>query len=617
MEAIRRDISIIPIEKVDITNGFWYNEQKLVREVSMGNVYKRFFETGRFDAFNFSWKEEDGEEKKPHIYWDSDVAKWIEAAAYICEKKRDAELEKIVDGVVAAIEKNRMPDGYFNSYFGHLEPEARFTRRNDHELYCAGHLIEAAIAYKRATGKDKFYNMMIEYADLIYKIFLVEDSAIFLTPGHEEIELALVKLYRESGDKKYLELALHFIDKRGTDSERDKIANVPPYTFQDFLPVREQRDARGHAVRACYLYSAVADLAKETGDGELFASAKAVFDNITRRRMYITGAIGQNPAGEMFMGDWELDNRTAYAETCANLSLSLFARRMSLIDPDSTYADIAERVLYNSFISGMSLDGRSFFYSNMQENDGRVRKNYFNAKHNVFCPADTRVEVFNCSCCPPNVVRTVSSIQDYQYSSSADTVYCHQYFGSRADVGVGILDMKTEYPFDESVEIRYTGAPVRLALRIPGWCSEWEIRLNGKTLTLKIIKGYAYLDLSGDALINITFKMPPRFLEANPKIWMDAGKVALMRGPLVYCLERVDNPYPLSDIRLNRFGEFKEEIDTGLSVPVLVGEGFVRVWNDDELYAEEKGEKCVPVRLIPYFTFANRGATDLIIWTRK
>ena len=617
MAKIRRDISMIPIEKVDITNGFWYDEQKLVREVSMANVYKRFSETGRFDAFHFTWRKEDGEEKKPHIYWDSDVAKWIEAAAYICEKGRDAHLEKIVDDVVRAIEKNRMPDGYFNSYFGLLEPEARFTRRNDHELYCAGHLIEAAIAYKRATGKDNLYNMMLEYVDLIYKVFITDDSAVFRTPGHEEIELALVKLYRESGDKRHLELALHFVDMRGRDAKRDKIEGAEPYIFQDFLPVREQRDARGHAVRACYLYCAVADLAKETGDCELFRAAEAVFDNITRRRMYITGAIGQNPAGEAFMGDWELPNQTAYAETCANLSLSLFARRMSLVDPDSKYADIAERVLYNSFISGMSLDGKSFFYSNMQENDGRVRKHYFNAKQTIFCPADTRVEVFRCSCCPPNVVRTVSSIQDYQYSKSSDTVYCHQYFGSHADVGFGKLDMKTEYPFDENVEIRYTGAPMRLALRIPGWCRGWEIKLDGECAHPEIIKGYAYLDLSGDASISLTLKMPPRFLEANPRVWEDAGKVALMRGPLVYCLEGVDNPYPLSDIRLSKDCEYTVELDSQLGFPVLSAKGFVRGWDEDELYAEEKAEIQVPVRLIPYFTFANRGATDLIIWTRK
>ncbi len=615
MNSIRQDINALPIEKVDITNGFWYDKQKLVREVSMNNVYKRFYETGRFDAFHFKWR--DGEDNKPHIYWDSDVAKWIEAVAYICEKKRNENLEAIVDDVTDAIEKNRMPDGYFNSYFGLLEPEARFTRRNDHELYCAGHLIEAAIAYKRATGKDKLYNMMKEYADLIYKIFVIDDSAAFLTPGHEEIELALVKLYRESRDKKYLELAVHFIDKRGTDSERDAVPGVPNYTFQDFLPVRQQRDARGHAVRAAYLYSAVADVVKETGDEELFASAKAVFENITRRRMYITGAIGQNPAGEMFMGDWELANQTAYAETCANLSLSLFARRMSLIDPDSTYADIAERVLYNSFISGMSLDGKSFFYSNMQENDGRVRKSHFNARHTIFCPADTRVEVFQCSCCPPNVVRTVSSIQDYQYSRSADTVYCHQYFGSRADIGCGTLNMTTNYPFDENVKISYTGAPARVAFRIPDWCREYKIQKNGASAEYTLDRGYAYLNVRDGDKIELTFKMTVRFLEANPKIWVDAGKVALMRGPLVYCLEGVDNPYPLSDIRLNRFGEFKEEFDTELSLPVLVGEGFVRVWDDDELYAEEKAEKCVPVRLIPYFAFANRGATDLIIWTKK
>lgn len=617
MSKIMRDVNALPIEKVDVTGGFWYEKQKLVREVSMANVYKRFYETGRFDAFHFNWKEEDGEEKKPHIYWDSDVAKWIEAVGYICEKERDEKLEAIVDDVVDAIEKNRMPDGYFNSYFGHLEPQARFTRRNDHELYCLGHLIEGSIAYKRATGKDKLYKMMKEYADLVYDTFLVKDEAVFITPGHEEIELALVKLYRESGEKKYLDLAMHFVTKRGTDRERDNIPTAEPYIFQDFLPVRKQRDARGHAVRACYLYSAIADLVKDTGDEELFETAKSLFDNITRRRMYITGAIGQTPVGEAFLGDYDLPNQSAYAETCANLSLSLFARRMSLIDPDSKYADIAERVIYNSFISGMSLDGKSFFYSNMQENDSRVRTRPYNKRHTIFCPADTRVEVFKCSCCPPNVVRTISSIQDYQYSTSADTVYCHQFFGTRADVGFGTLEMKTDYPFDERVKIRYTGAPVRLALRIPGWCSEYEIKLCAKTISPEIIKGYAYIEIKGGDEISITFKMPTKFVEAHPMVWDDCGKVAITRGPIVYCLESVDNPYPLADVRISRDTPIRNEFDKELACHVLIGTGYIRDWKTDELYSEAASEKAVPVRLIPYFAFANRGATDLVIWTKK
>ena len=316
---MRTNIRPITVESIDVTGGFWYEKQKLIREVSMGNVYKRFYETGRFDAFKFKWNE--GDLHRPHVFWDSDVAKWIEAVGYISEKHNVPELEAIADEVIDDIERNQMPDGYFNSCFGHLEPDARFTRRNDHELYCLGHLIEAAVAYKRGTGKDKLLKLMIRYADLVYKVFYLEKSAAFLTPGHEEIELALVKLYKETGDKKYLDLSLYFVDARGTDLVRDDIPKISPKTFQSHIPVRRQTTAEGHSVRFGYLFCAVADLAREYGDEELFETAKTVFNNVVKKRIYVTGAVGQNHVGEAFASDYDLPNQTAYAETCATRSI--------------------------------------------------------------------------------------------------------------------------------------------------------------------------------------------------------------------------------------------------------------------------------------------------------
>ena len=615
MSKMRLDIRPVTLENIDVTGGFWYEKQKLIKNVSMGNVYKRFAETGRFDAFNFTWQK--GEPNRPHIFWDSDVAKWIEAVAYICEKERNPELEKIVDETVAAIRKNKFEDGYFNSYFGHLEPNERFTRRGAHELYCLGHLIEAAIAYKRSTGKDELYNLMKDYTDLVYKLFCVERSTAFLTPGHEEIELALVKLYRESGEKKYLELALHFINERGGEEETVKIGHRSSYA-QDHLPVRQQRTAEGHSVRACYLYCAMADLAKETGDEALFEACEELFKNITRRRMYVTGAIGQTSVGEAFMGDFDLPNQTAYTETCANLSLALFARRMSLIDPKSVYADIAELVLYNSFISGVSLDGKSFFYTNMQENDSVVRGRKFDEKHTVFRPADTRVEVFDCSCCPPNVVRIVSSIQDFQYSESGDTVFMHQYIGTNAKIGEKEISVKTEYPYDGNVDIKYSGKAGTLALRIPAWCKSYTLTVCGRSADAELRDGYAYVSVNDGDEIKLSFDMPIRFVEAHPRVWDDAGRIAVTRGPLVYCLEAKDNEVPLREIRLDRSAEYKSVTDGELGIPVLDTVGFVRQWNDEELYSDEARELVpVPVRLIPYFAFANRGATDMLIWTLK
>ena len=597
----------VTMESIDLTGGFWYEKQKLVREISMWNVYKRFAETGRFEAFRFNWRE--GMPNRPHIFWDSDVAKWMEAAAYYCEKQRDPELEAIVDDVVSEIEKNRMDDGYFNSYFGLIEPENRFTRRSDHELYCAGHLLEAAIAYRDATGKGRFLELMRDYMDLIYRVFYVEKSASFTSPGHEEIELALVKLYRVTGEKKYLDLALYFVEARGEVPGASEI--------QDHLPIREQKTAEGHAVRACYLYAAVADLALETGDETLAECAKTLFFNIVRRRMYVTGAIGQTCVGETFMGDFDLPNQSAYAETCANLSLALFARRMSVLDPDSVYADTAERVLYNSFISGMSLDGRSFFYSNMQENERKVKTRKYNSRHTFFTPDDTRVEVFGCSCCPPNVVRTVASIADFQYTADDNTVWMHQYFSSEAKIGDRTVTVETAYPYDGTVQVQYLGAAGRLALRIPGWCRDYSVSIGGKVVTPEMKQGYAYLSVNGGDTITLRMEMPVRFVEAHPMVWDDAGRVAVMRGPLVFCMEAVDNDMPLRDIRLSESADWRMSMDETLGVPVLDTDGCVRHWNDNVLYGDCAALEIRRIRMIPYFAFANRGSTDMILWTLK
>ena len=615
---MNQSMRAVSMKNIDVTGGFWYEKQKLVREVSMWNVYKRFKETGRFDAFHFTWKE--GEPNRPHIFWDSDVAKWMEAAAYYCQKQRDPEFEAIVDDVVDAIEENRMEDGYFNSYYGLIEPENRFTVRNNHELYCAGHLLEAAIAYRDATGKDKFFRLMKDYIDLIYRVFYVEKSAKFTSPGHEEIELALVKLYRATGEKKYLDLALYFVEQRGTVSYPDGV--IRGEEVQDHLPVRQQKTAEGHSVRACYFYSAVADLARETGDETLAETAKTLFSNIVRRRMYVTGAIGQTCVSEAFMGDYDLPNGSAYAETCANLSLAFFARRMSVLEPDSVYADTAERVLYNSFLSGMSLDGKSFFYSNMQESALHIRRRKSNARQNVFFPADERVEVFSCSCCPPNVVRAIASIADFQYTTDGETVWCHQYLSSDAQFDGKTLRMETGYPYDGMVRVTYFGAPGHLAFRVPGWCHEYTVTVGGKAVNAEVKNGYARISVSGGEEITLNFAMPVRFVEANPRVWEDAGRVAVTRGPLVYCMEAVDNDRDeesvyLRDIRLSESAVYRMVEDETLGVPVLETEGCRRVWNDRDLYSDPAALQMCHVRLIPYFAIANRGETDMIIWMLK
>ncbi|MDF2686587.1 MAG: glycoside hydrolase family protein, partial [Clostridia bacterium] len=398
-----KNVSFRDIELID---GFWAKKQKLINETSIFAVWDRFKETGRFDAFKCDWQE--GMPNRPHIFWDSDIAKWIESVAYILQNSKlqnsklqnnkDDKLEAAVEELIDLIEKNQDSNGYFNIYFTVCEPKARFTRRYDHELYCAGHLIEAAVAYYETTGKDRFLKLMCKYADYIEKVFILDKTAAFFTPGHEEIELALVKLYHVTGDKRYLNMSKHFLDLRGTNKAVEYNNNT-----QDDVPVRQISEAVGHSVRAVYLYSAMADVADEFNDNELFDACRRVFQNIAYKRMYITGGIGSSPRGEAFSVDYDLPNMTAYSETCAALGLVLFARRMSRLDPDSIYADVAEKAIYNGFISSISLDGVSFFYENPLEIDPSLHKRPEVINGSMRFPPMRRQKVFGCSCCPPNI----------------------------------------------------------------------------------------------------------------------------------------------------------------------------------------------------------------------
>ncbi len=611
----------VPFSQVEITGGFWKERQLINENVTLDCVRKRFEDTGRFDAFKFSWKP--GEPNRPHIFYDSDVAKWMESAAYVLRHKRDAELEAYVDSLVDLIEEHIGDDGYFNVWFTVVCPEDRFTNRGAHELYCAGHLFEAAVAYYEATGKEKFLRLMCRYADYIERVFKIEDSAAFTTPGHPEIELALVRLYRCTGEKRYLELSRFFVDMRGNnEKDRDDDCNQPAGKYQqDHLPLREQRTAEGHSVRACYIYSAMADIAHEYGDTALFEAAREIFSNIVGRRMYITGGIGSTHCGEAFTVDYDLPNETAYAETCAAISLAMFAGRMSLLEVDSRYADTAELVMYNGFLSGVSLDGRSFFYENPLSIDLFRRSVSREANKNERLPITQRLEVFECSCCPPNVTRFVESIGNYLYSNSDSTVYVHQYMDSEARFEVGEKQIEiiqeTDYPSDGSVRITFkNSAGIRAAVRIPGWCKNYEIKaVNASECGFE--NGYAVFECDENAMINIEFDMTPTLVTANPLVRENAGRAAVMRGPVVYCAEGVDNENVFS-LALSR--QLNAEVGDGgiFGLPVLDVDGFDSMKDyckADGLYNNEP-TKCseTRIRLIPYYAFANRGESDMQVW---
>ena len=599
----------IPFSDVDIDMGFWEKRQKLNRDVTLPAVMRQFMDTGRFAAFRCDWRE--GQPNKPHIFWDSDIAKWMESVAYVLEKGPAPELERVVEETIDQIEKHQDENGYVNSYFTSVEPGMRWHRRWAHELYCAGHLMEAAVAWQHATGRDRFLKIMCRYADYIDRVFRQEKSAAFATPGHEEIELALVRLYHATGEEKYLSLSRYFITRRGLDpldwDEREWARRAN----QSHLPCKKQETAEGHAVRACYLYSAMADLAREDGDQELKESCEKLFDNISLRRMYITGGVGSSHLTEAFTVDYDLPNETAYTETCAAIALCFFARRMLLMDPDRKYADVIERALYNGFLSSTSLNGKEFFYSNPLEIDLSRRSANPSAEKGPWLPAVQRVEVFSCSCCPPNITRFVASLGDYIYTQNDDTIYMHQYMGHTARIGGGSITVRTAYPANGEITLRVQGLRgKRLALRIPGWCGAFRLDC-GYTME----KGYAVLLCGEDQEIRLCLDMQPRLMQAHPAVSDAAGKAAVMRGPVVYCLEGVDHPFPLSECFLRLPVRF-QEAESEYGVPVLRAQG-VRLPDagGDWLYRplEETLEEA-PLRFIPYFAFANRGESDMRVW---
>lgn len=591
-------MKIIPFKNVELKSGYLYQKQELNSKVTINSVYDRFFETGRIGAFNFDYKE--GDAIKPDIFWDSDVAKWMEGACYILKKQSNVELEARVDALVAKIKENQCDDGYFNIYYTVCEPEERFKHRERHELYCAGHLMEAAVAYSEATGKNDFLDCMERYADHIKKVFVDDKSSLFISPGHEEIELALIRMYLHTKKKKFLDLAAHFINIRGTEGDR-----MDDYD-QSHLPVREQTEAKGHAVRAIYLYTGMALLAKETGDVELINACKALWDNITSKKMYVTGGLGSTHRGEAFTFAYDLPNDTAYNETCAGIGLMFFANAMLRLENDSKYADIIERVLYNGVLSGMSIDGKSFFYENPLEINTLEHIKFTYAKRRF--PITQRLESFECSCCPPNINRLLPSLGNYIYATEGDTLYVNQYISSALSQDGICADMSTEYPNDG--KIRFTASGIsKIAFRIPSWCDNFSI--NKK---YEMANGYAVVENDGSDIV-IDFSITAKPVFADPRVLRNAGRVCFMRGPIVYCAEAVDNPNGLHSYRVSPNADISEQFDSTFGLMTLTLPAKRLLPFDGNLYSNEPPkESDDTLKLIPFNCFANRGESDMLVW---
>lgn len=595
----------ITFDKINITDGFWKARQDLNKTVTVNAVWNRFSDTGRIKAFEFKWKE--GDDCKPHIFWDSDVAKWIESAAYIIHKNPDKELEDKIEWLIDRIEENQHPDGYFNLYYTLCEPGKRFTDRTCHELYCLGHLIEAAVAYYNATGKDRFIKILCKYLELVEKIFVKENSAAFITPGHEEIELALFKLYNCTGNERWLELAMFFLDMRGTvPHDQSLYEGTHPKYSQSHLPVREQFEAEGHCVRACYLYSAMADAALVKNDEKLRLACEKIFDDIVSKKMYITGGLGSTHKGEAFTVAYDLPNETAYAETCAAISLAFFAQRMFILTGESKYADVIERVMYNGILSGISLDGISFFYVNPLEINLINHTRHACVTNGDPLPITQRKEVFDCSCCPPNLTRFIASVGDYIYAQNDDAVFVNQFIASSYEENGQSISIATEYPSQGTVEIK-SSFNKTVAVRIPSWCSSFTA---SAPYTRK--GGYIYFDKSISDII-IIFDISPVINISNPLVWENTGRCAVSAGPVVYCVEGVDNG-DLRGLFINSNPHFTVEYSNCYKTNIIKADA-VRYKDNGCLYSSKNYSKeTKEITLIPYFAFANRGESDMKVW---
>ena len=634
--------------KAKINDVFWSKYDALVRDVVI--PYQR-------DALNDNVADADpshairnfriaaGEEEGEFygmVFQDSDVAKWLEAVAYSLENHPDPELEKEADEIIALIGRAQQEDGYLNTYYIINGLENRWTNLKEcHELYCAGHMIEAAVAYYNVTGKRKLLDIVCKFADHIDTVFGPEEDKLKGYPGHQEIELALIKLFRATKNKTYLDLAKYFLDERGKRpyyfdiewEKRGKTEHWPghrrrgPEYDQSHLPVREQSQAVGHSVRAVYMYAAMVDVAMETGDEKLLEACRRLWNNIVYKRMYITGAIGSQAHGEAFSFDYDLPNDTVYAETCAAIGLVFFANRMLEVEPKGEYGDVMERALYNGVISGMSLDGKRFFYVNPLEVNPEACAKNGNMEH----VKPVRQKWFACACCPPNIARLLASLGHYIYGVKDNTIYTHLYIGNNTEVemdGIKVgLTQKTNYPWNGkvSIDINLDGSKdFGLGLRIPGWCSDAKVSVNGQQIDIAgvIVDSYAIITRSwqdGDR-IEVDLPMEPVRMRSNPLVRANVGRVAIQNGPIVYCLEEVDNGPNLQTLVLPKDAalvvSFQEDLLDGVNVITAKGE---RVKEEDwgkELYMANPCTQYEPADLtfVPYYAWVNREPGEMTVW---
>lgn len=578
------------------------------------------------------------------VFQDSDVYKWLEAVAYSLNEHMDAGWKALADRVVELISRAQEEDGYLCTYFTIEEPERKLKRLSEsHELYCAGHFMEAAVAYHEATGNKTVLETACRLADYIVEHFGEETGKIHGYDGHEEIEIGLARLYRVTGKQEYLELSKYFLMIRGTDTDffkrqNEKDAGVPliygldkfPNSYlQNHKPLLEQESAEGHAVRLVYLCTAMADVAALTKDEELLRVCKTIWRNIVDKRMYITGGIGSTVIGESFTLDYDLPNDTMYCETCASVGLIFFARRLLENEWNGEYGDVMERALYNTALAGMALDGKHFFYVNPLEvvpENGKKDPTKSHVK-------SVRPQWLGCACCPPNLARLLASLEQYIYVQKDDAILANLFMnceGAFEIDGTDIrIEQKTEYPWEGRIQFHVMCQEEKeftLAIRLPGWAEGYQLCVNGETYQPEYEQGILYIRKSFDKdMIELTLDMQVEMWDAHTSVRADVGKVAVSRGPIVYCMEGVDNGAKLHLLSIKPDAkssyEFKEDILGGVGIVRL--EGYARTAQSEQqscLYQKHKKHAELMEReliLIPYYAWANRGENEMQVWIRQ
>ncbi len=621
----RVEMTPVDVAAARFTGGFWGPRMTTNRGRTLPSQYGQLVQTGRLAALDP--RHRPGSASVRHKFYDSDIAKWLEAACYSLACEPDPVLTDQVEGIVRALADLQQADGYLNSWFTLVCPDQRWTNlRDDHELYCAGHLMEAAVAHQRATGRNHFLDIMSRYARYIGTVFGTAPGQRRGYPGHEEIELALYKLYRATGQSWCMDLCRYFINERGQGPphyfelearQRGEEAR-PDYDYcQAHVPVREQDRAVGHAVRALYLYSGMADVGREDGDESLLSAGLRLWDNVTRRQMYVTGSVGASGQGERFTTDYDLPEETSYCETCAAIGLVFWSQRLLNLYGDCSFADVMERALYNGVLSGVSLSGDRYFYVNPLASRG---------DHH-------RQEWFGCACCPPNIARLQASLGQYAYSEG-EAGWIHLYTAGTSELEIEAaavrLDVDTRYPWEGKIDIRVDPGRPRvftLNLRLPGWCRHACLTVADEAVDLEraVRRGYARLQRTwhpGDT-IRLVLDMPVEKVRAHPAVRMANYKVALQRGPVVYCLEQTDNPVaPLSRLALPGSAvprvEWRPELLGGVGViqsqAMLLDDAG---WEDDLYRTTPARTEACTVTAVPYCVWDNREPGQMRVWLRE